>query len=69
MMIIWYCIIYLDYHKLKMKGLEEDFSITLNPLYDNLFLLIMPLIYKSKAAFLIAMISVYVTVVFMSSII
>ena len=36
LMIIKCCIIYLDYRKFKMKGSEKDFSITLNPLYDNL---------------------------------
>ena len=36
LMIIKCCIIYLDYRKFKMKGSEEDFSMTLNPLYDNL---------------------------------
>ena len=35
LMIIKCCIIYLDYRKFKMKGLE-DFSMTVNPLYDNL---------------------------------
>ena len=38
LMIIKCCIIYLDYRKFKMKGSEEDFSMTVNPLYDNLVL-------------------------------
>ena len=36
LMIIKCCIIYLDYRKFKMKRPEEDLSMTLNPLYDNL---------------------------------
>ena len=36
LMIIKCCIIYLDYRKFKMKGSKEDFSMTVNPLYDNL---------------------------------
>ena len=36
LMMIKCCIIYLDYCKFKMKGSEEDISMTLNPLYDNL---------------------------------
>ena len=36
LIIIKCCIIYLDYRKFKMKRSEEDFSMTLNPLYDNL---------------------------------
>ena len=36
LMIIKCCIIYLDYRKFKMKRSEEDFSMTVNPLYDNL---------------------------------